>query len=247
MANTDFEIRDNVLIKYIGTAADVIIPEGITYIAAFSFRDCKNLVSISIPEGVTYIGHCAFSGCTSLTSITIPNGVEVILPGTFADCKSLTSISIPDSVTEIAPSAFRGCAGLADQDGFVIIKGVLYSYWGKGKDITVPAHTASVAESAFAHCEIKRITIPKNVTIIPFCAFDGCGELEEVTLLGDVTDIQMWAFRRCGKLTKIVLPNSVDYIGDLAFSGCDALTVCAPAGSFAEAYAKENKIPFAAI
>ncbi len=37
------------------------------------------------------------------------------------------------------------------------------------------------------------------------------------------------------------------YIEHDAFSGCDKLTIYAPTGSYAEAYAKENNIPFEAL
>ena len=42
------------------------------------------------------------------------------------------------------------------------------------------------------------------------------------------------------------MPDGVTSIGVLAFWGCTKLTIHAPAGSYGEQYAKENKIPFAA-
>jgi hypothetical protein len=38
----------------------------------------------------------------------------------------------------------------------------------------------------------------------------------------------------------------VERIGDYAFWGCDNLVIHAPAGSYAEQYAKEHNIPFVA-
>lgn len=40
------------------------------------------------------------------------------------------------------------------------------------------------------------------------------------------------------------IPDSVTSIGEGAFSACKELTIHAPAGSYAEQYAKENNIPF---
>ncbi len=62
--------------------------------------------SYSIPDSVTSIGSYAFKDCVSLTSVIIGNGVTSISEGAFDDCDSLTSITIPDSVTSIGSYAF---------------------------------------------------------------------------------------------------------------------------------------------
>ena len=109
MPNSDFTIENGVLKRYTGTAKDVVIPNGVTYIPIFTFRDHSEIISISIPKSVTYIGHCAFSGCTALTSISIPEGITDIPPSTFARCKGLKSIYIPNSIVFIGNAAFYGC------------------------------------------------------------------------------------------------------------------------------------------
>ena len=69
----------------------------------------KNIISAIIPDGVTGIGDYAFKNCSSLTSIDIPNSVTSIGNHAFYGCTSLTSIDIPDSVTCIRYEAFSGC------------------------------------------------------------------------------------------------------------------------------------------
>ena len=44
----------------------VSIPDSVTEIGHYAFRNCRNLVSIEIPESVVNIGHHAFTGCNSL-------------------------------------------------------------------------------------------------------------------------------------------------------------------------------------
>ena len=47
----------------------ITIPNGVTSIGDFAFKDCTSLASITIPNSVTSIGHSAFSWCSSLANI----------------------------------------------------------------------------------------------------------------------------------------------------------------------------------
>ncbi len=67
------------------------IPEGVTRIGFYVFRDCSDLTSINIPDAVTEIGKYVFRGCSNLTSITIPKTVTKI-GASFENCSSLTSV-----------------------------------------------------------------------------------------------------------------------------------------------------------
>ncbi len=66
---------------------------------------CKNT---TIPNSVTSIGNWAFRNCTGMTSITIPNSVTSIGAYAFSGCSGLTSITIPNSVKRIGSDAFSG-------------------------------------------------------------------------------------------------------------------------------------------
>ena len=92
--------------------ASISIPESVTSIGGYAFRDCSSLTSISIPESVTKIGNYAFQNCSSLTSIIIPESVTSIDDYAFSYCFRLTSIIIPESVTSIGNYAFSECIRL---------------------------------------------------------------------------------------------------------------------------------------
>ncbi len=69
-----------------------IIPDGITTIPMYTFRNCTELTSVTIPDSVTSIGYDAFDGCTGLTSIIIPDSVTDINSGAFSDCTNLQTV-----------------------------------------------------------------------------------------------------------------------------------------------------------
>ena len=90
----------------------VSLPDGVTSIGDWAFRDCSGLTSIEIPNSVTGIGSDAFDGCSGLTSVTIGNRVTSIGNTAFSYCTGLTSVTIPNSVTGIGDKAFKDCTGL---------------------------------------------------------------------------------------------------------------------------------------
>ena len=72
--------------------------------------------------------------------------------------------------------------------------------------------------------------------------------METLILCDGITTIGYGAAQGCKKLRLVRIPGSVVEIGNMSFSGCSPeLTIYAPAGSYAETYAKENNIPFVAI
>lgn len=90
------------------------------------------------------------------------------------------------------------------------------------------------------------VVLPEGVTSIGFRTFDGCPNLTSVTLPSSMTSISYWAFNGCKMLTDIHIPSGTVKIEKTAFENCEKLTIHAPAGSYAETYAKENNIPFVA-
>ena len=88
-ASDCYDIRDGVLVKYIGKDRDIVIP-----------------------KSVKHIGNEAFSGSLSLRSAVIPNSVEDIGDEAFALCSKLKAVTIADSVSHIGHYAFAGCKKL---------------------------------------------------------------------------------------------------------------------------------------
>ena len=154
--------------------------------------------AVEIGTAVTSIGNFVFFNCIGLKSVTIPNSVRSIGNQAFLNCVGLTSMTIPDSVTSIGGGAFHGCMGLADDNGFVIVKGVLYSYYGDGRNITVPDGVTRIDIQTFMRNRIlTSVTIPDSVISIGKLAFNGCSGLTSVTIPNSVTSIESNAFHGC--------------------------------------------------
>ena len=162
----------------------VSLPDGITSIGEWAFRDCSGLTSIEIPNRVTSIGSDAFDGCSGLTSVTIGNRVTSIGNTAFSYCTGLTSVTIPNSVTGIGDYAFYECYHLTS--------------------VTIGNSVTSIGSSAFGGCSsMTSVTIPSSVTSIGEGAFFLCKGLTSVTIGNSVTGIGEKAFKDCTGLTSI--------------------------------------------
>ena len=104
---------NNTLYRYKGTAPEntqIVVKDGTTRIARFTFWNQSNIVAIELPQTLTDIEHGAFEGCTQLSSILIPKNVIFIGANAFADCTGLSTMTciapIPPTMGQFAnPSA----------------------------------------------------------------------------------------------------------------------------------------------
>ena len=225
------------------------IPNGVTKIDPFTFRDLTKLESITIPNSVKYIGSYAFEGCTSLKNITIPKSVKSIGNSAFSSCTSLKSIIISDGVTSIGDEVFYSCTSL--------------------KNIVIPDSVESIGESAFEDCSnLESIVLPfvgksrdaKNDYDAVFGYIFGYIEVEyfedfpdncdavlqyikhsvnldegsteyyyyllknlKSVVITDATHISKYAFKNCDSIINITLPKTLKTIEDSAFDNCKSL------------------------
>ena len=165
---------------------------------------------------------------TDAVEVVIPEWIKVIRENAFWGCKNLTSICLPDGVSKIENYAFGQCESL--------------------KEINIPQSVTRIGPSAFYNCRnLTSIIIPEGMTVIEEHTFSGCKSLKEIDIPEGVTKIEWCAFYGCKNLTGIRIPNSVKEIDESAFGGCNNLTIYAPAGSYAETFAKKEKICFVAL
>lgn len=180
--------RSATITKYIGSDADVVIPnliveDGVKYpvtvLAEFSFYKGTN-VDLE-PIGV------------ELSSVEIPDTVKTIGAHAFRE-NALESVYFPDSVENIGERAFRG-------NNLVTIR--------------LSNSLTEIDDWVFTHNQLESLTLPSGITAIGEHAFRD-NNLTEVSLPDTLTHISDDVFR-ANNLEQIYIPNSVDTIGQYAF------------------------------
>ncbi len=207
----------------------IAIPDGVTAIEETTFARCTSLESVTIPKSVGSIGTAAFNFCDSLESVTIPDSVRSIGASAFKGCKNLKSVKLPKDGVEIGFFAFGGCTKLADKNGFIIVRGILYDYVGRGGDVRIPDGVTRIEGGAFDCMQglrynadresVKSVTIPKSVRSIGPVAFEFCSGMKRITIPDNVTEIGREAFHGCEGLADsagLVIVNRIlfDYFGE---------------------------------
>lgn len=145
---------------------DLVIPDGITKVAASAFGGIGGIRSVRFSPSVTEIGDYAFMGC-SVQQAVIPGTVRKIGCQAFDLCDSLCSLTLEEGITTIAGLAFKSC--------------------GRLTEVRVP-DSVTVLENAFINCPcLLRVTIGRGVKTVPDrFLFDGCSRLEEVINLSSL-------------------------------------------------------------
>jgi hypothetical protein len=239
----DFVLRGTVLVKYLGTEANVIIPAdlGITGIADRAFSGCETLNTVDLPSGLVSIGESAFSYCRKLSKISFPSGLIRIGDNSFAGCKSLSTIDLPARLISIGESAFADCDGLETVtipqtvydigdgvfggcDNLKEIKTGEDNAWYVDREGVLFTKDGTVLIQYPAHKEGSEYGIPNSVGRIGKNAFNGCKNLNTIKLTANIADIGDCAFYACSSLSAIEIPDSITAVRNGTFAFCSSLS-----------------------
>ena len=268
---SDFQIRDGVLTAYLGTDTHVVVPDGVSSIAQFAFRDNNSMVSIQLPDGLTSIGtyafykadalesisipdsvnsieSYAFYGCSSLKQVKLPAGISHIPDYCFEQCLALEAISIPAGVKIIGFAAFRNCESMksaALPDGLERIELSAFSSCASLERISIPNSVTALGAYAFTGCtSLRSITLSKQLPSLEYRTFVGCTSLESVTIPNGMKEISSTVFQDCTSLKDLYIPASVKTISEYAIRNCPKLIVRCAEDSTAEKHCKKYNIPY---
>ena len=93
-----FSKNSSELIAYpVGREGAYEIPESVTEIAEFAFKNRTLLTSVRIPNNVERVGKSAFEGCSSLDEVTI-EGLTVIEYDAFGSCQNIQKVTSKSTV-----------------------------------------------------------------------------------------------------------------------------------------------------
>lgn len=230
---------------------EVIIPECVIRIDPFAFADCNKLEYVTILGTNTDIHSAAFNNTPWFKRYSagkdfvivnnmlieyrgkdscpiIPEGVTVICSNCFRSNDSIKNISVPDSVERICSCAFERCLNL--------------------EQIEIPDSVTCIESGAFSWCKrLENIVIPEGITSISDFAFYNCERLESIKIPESVTSIGTHAFSACKNLKEVIMSTNTTKMSCHTFERSENVVICAPKGSYAEKFAKRNKIPFKTI
>ena len=232
---------------------DLVIPDGVTSIGNYAFRNCSSLTSVEIPDSVTSIGDSAFRGCSSLTEITLPfEGASKNATGYKAVFGYIFGYTTDSSSSTISGATYQ----YYDSSRYIY-----YHYYIPTSLQKVTITGGNIGSDAFYNCSsLTSVVIGDSVTSIGSYAFSGCSKMTSVYItdiaawckisfanssanplyyadnlyLNDelvtdlvipdsVTSIGSYAFYNCSKMTSVVIGDSVTSIGSDAFYGCRSL------------------------
>ena len=222
--------------SFCGSLTAITLPESVVSIGTHMLFGCESIISVTVPAGVEDIGIRAFAHCASLAEINVAegNGAYVSVDGCLYD-KGMTTliccpgakdaVDLPESVTKIGNDAFDNCRGLTS--------------------IALPAAVTEIGSYAFCECSgLTQITLSESLRRIGDLAFIDCVSLARVEIPFGVEELGIQVFDGCVSLKAAVIPESVTSIGRLAFQDCENVTIYGKEGSYAQAYAQENGVPF---
>lgn len=174
---------------------EVVIPSSVMSIECGAFAECRSLAEVVIPGSVLSVGCGAFAECSSLKHIVNSDGVATIENRAFYNCRGLADITLPESATTIGYGAFPRCPGLADSSGLVVIRDILFGYYGRDSTVLIPQNVCAIGYEAFFKCNsLTEIVIPASVASICEKAFAECVNLKKVIFLGIPNETDSMAF-----------------------------------------------------
>ena len=212
---------------------NIVIPEGVTVIAAYTCKDFEELENLTLPSTLVTIEKFAFYNCPKLKTVdfTRCKHLKEIEDEAFFDCEKLEELDIPNSVKSIGMHTFSHCDSLKQVFLPASLEEAEKNIFGFCKkleeiDFSKCTQFKRLSWDLMCACEnLKKIILPVSLEEIGNGTFRSCVELEEVdfSLSTQLKRIGDNTFAYCKKLQNIVLPDSVTFIGQKAFVWCKAL------------------------
>lgn len=230
---------------------EINLSEGLVEIAEYAFLNCVSIEELTIPSTVKKLGDYALADCEKISTVNIPEELEELGVGVFRNWSALKTFNISDnhprySIKDIDEN---GKILLSkDQETLILympsntvssftlpetIKKIdAYAFSGaKVQEVVLGEQVEELGAGIFSNCtKLTTVSLPSNLTVIPYSMFENCTRLKNVTNSlngGDLENVEVIegrAFYYCSRLEKHVITDKVIEIGESAFENCQKIT-----------------------
>lgn len=202
--------------KYIARGAfvnasfsSVVLPDGIVGIDDYAFAYMGGLASVTANgTAIEYISSNAFEGTAFVNSaagnlvignvfyraantetVTVPAGVTVIAEEAFLNCYTVANVDFSEAaIRAVGANAFDGTAyAKNDEDGFLVVNGILAGYYGESETAVVPSSITAIGAGAFGRDVVNVIFQDWSVTSFADFAFADATALEGIYFIQAAT------------------------------------------------------------
>ena len=232
----DFLIQDGILVKYVGNAQIVKIPNRVTSIGKYAFKDKTRIVKLLFSDNIEAIDEGAFERCIFITHVTLPvslkrlgkrsfsrcynlayvefgNMLEQIDEKCFSFCERLKYLQLPSSLKNIHPSAFNNCSQLMElhvdpsNEHYTSSSGILYDK-NMQQVIKCPENIAQ-----------DMIDLPETVKTIGPWSFSKCMKLVSLSFPKALENVMAYAFKDSCNIRSIQLFDQLKEFDTTALDG----------------------------
>jgi hypothetical protein len=209
--DTDFEIKNNVLVKYHGNKDSIIIPNNVKVIGEYAFEDNIKLKTVTFSDSVEVVQKYSFKGCSNITYVLLGKKTKELGEKAFADCTNLRRIHIPESLKKIGEGCFYKCKSLVEVNINVdTIPKEAFCDCESLQDIKLGASVRILGDYCLKNTKLYELTIPKSVKEIGFEAISS-RFLQEVHLEGIIENFELLAIRGSDTLDVYLYCNSDEF------------------------------------
>ena len=184
-----FYIKDGVLQSYSGSETDVVLPEAVTAIADYAFRDNESRAAIA--------------------TVTLGKNVKTVGANAFAGLDDLVDLVLEDENTAFV----KRDGAIFTFDGSMLVR----FEDREATAYTLPGGTRYIAAHAFQGSKLTAVTFCDTLEYIGYNAFASCA-LTEINLPESIVRVEEGAFAFCTQAVDGYIPQHAE-LGQGAFDG----------------------------